>query len=129
MLSLFRRQIAEGQFDRKDLDKQVADGNITPKDRTALLKQSAQSKLRRDFSGLSLDDALNVWGEMNDQERQQMTPVLRQKAEKELSRYPAGPEKQALRQKIDDAMAPRKSVLPGFLRKFSSPGASSPASK
>jgi hypothetical protein len=118
ILSMFRRQIAEGQFDRKELDKEVAEGKITPRDRAQILKTSQSTQLKRNFSELSLDDALNVWGEMNDQERQQMGPALRAKAQRELSRYPEGPEKDALRQKVNDAMKPRTSILPGFLQRM-----------
>jgi hypothetical protein len=79
----YRRDIADGTLDRKKLDADVRDGKLTAKDRT-----QRKPRLQAGLSEMSLDDALQVWKEMNPDEQKQYRPAMIRKASNEILRYP-----------------------------------------
>jgi len=117
ILRKYRKQIGEGELDERSLAADTAAGRITPKDRAELIKESRTPRLGRDFADLNFDQALEVWGEMNQQERQQNRAELVKKFNREVAKYPVA-QRQQLRDKMTSALSTPASHLPGFLRKI-----------
>src|SRR5713226_2206913 len=98
----------------------VREHALTGKNRRQLLRESRTPRLTGDIRSMPLKDALEVWGEMNAQEKKTNLALMRRKAAHEILRYPPGPEREALRQQVRSALSDRSgpSMLPNFLQRL-----------
>ena len=73
------RSIARGEGIGAAAKAAVVSGELTTRDALTAAKAGKQSSLQRSFNGLPIDDALKVWAVADEDERQQLRPMLGRK--------------------------------------------------
>lgn len=74
--------IRQGKFPTQEIGKHLNNGELGVDDAVKILESSQTPELVRNFKRLSIEDVLKVWNKANDQERKQLRPLLKQKAER-----------------------------------------------
>jgi uncharacterized protein YPO0396 len=94
-------------------------GKLTERDARTLLSDNQSPQLVRDFRRLPLEKALEVWDVADDQERKQLRPILKKKAQQLKNRVPAerAPLQQKLKAALSEKTAPQPAI-PNVLRKL-----------
>jgi hypothetical protein len=103
----------QGYMERK------AAGQLMPKEQKSANKSARESFLQHSFKSrdITLNEALDIWSVMSPEETQQNYRELVHRSNTELKKVPYA-DRPAMRQRVNDALAPKQSALPSFLQKI-----------
>jgi hypothetical protein len=93
-----------------------------PKEQKSANKIARESFLQHSFKNrdITLNEALDIWSVMSPEERQQNYRELVHRSNTELKKMPYA-DRPAMQQKVNEALAPKQSGVPTFLRKIIAP--------
>jgi hypothetical protein len=103
----------------QDYMQRKASGQLTPKEQKSANKSAREPFLQHTFKNrdITLNDALDIWSVMSPEEKQQNYRELVHRSNTEIKKLPYA-QQPAMRQKVNEALAPKQSGLPAFLQKL-----------